>query len=157
MCQRVHTGESYNFYFGIFISCGPLTDSINRSQQSPPSPVSATWTVSLTLGSCFLFSSTSVGSRRISWEIHTCTWYQRTHWSANVIRVRLAGHKPRINSSSVHPISDPYAIPLQLPWGRESRDRLRNSVDLLWSAGHYCGRWGGGGAQVCPHVVEDLI
>ena len=24
MCQRLNTGESYNFYFGIFICCGPL-------------------------------------------------------------------------------------------------------------------------------------
>ena len=24
MCQRLNTGGSYNFYFGIFICCGPL-------------------------------------------------------------------------------------------------------------------------------------
>ena len=24
MCQRLNTGESYNFYFGIFICCVPL-------------------------------------------------------------------------------------------------------------------------------------
>ena len=24
MCQRLNTGESYNFYFGIFMYCGPL-------------------------------------------------------------------------------------------------------------------------------------
>ena len=26
MCQRVNTGESYIFYLGIFICCGPLVD-----------------------------------------------------------------------------------------------------------------------------------
>ena len=25
MCPRLDTGESYNFYFGIFICCGPLS------------------------------------------------------------------------------------------------------------------------------------
>ena len=25
MCQRLNTGESYNFYFGIFICIGPLS------------------------------------------------------------------------------------------------------------------------------------
>ena len=29
MCQRLNTGESNNFYFGIFICIGPLKDVIN--------------------------------------------------------------------------------------------------------------------------------
>ena len=30
ICQRVNTGESYIFYFGIFICCGPLTGYLLR-------------------------------------------------------------------------------------------------------------------------------
>ena len=30
MCQRLNTGESNNFYFGIFICIGPLIDWLGR-------------------------------------------------------------------------------------------------------------------------------